>query len=116
MDRHPTRTTGQAALPRRRQKPRLAAHPMRRDQPAHPAQARPDPPGRGLGPGLTARGMSTAPLAGIQTTTRLLSAGTTTTLSTPEVRPNRRTDGLLGVLPAPTHPLFSALLGSVRGP
>jgi hypothetical protein len=26
---------------------------VRRDQPAHPAAARPDPPGRGLGPGLT---------------------------------------------------------------
>ena len=38
------------------QEQRLAAHPVRRDQPAHPAPARPDPPRRSLDPGLTATG------------------------------------------------------------
>ena len=37
LDRHPKRPPRQAPLPRRRQEQRLAAHPLRRDQPAHPA-------------------------------------------------------------------------------
>ena len=53
LDRHPERPPHQAPLHRHRQERRLAAHPVRRDQPAHPAQGRADPPGRGLGPGLT---------------------------------------------------------------
>ena len=52
--RHPERAPGQAALPRRDQEQRLAAHPRRRAQPAHPDPARADPPGRGLGAGLPA--------------------------------------------------------------
>ena len=48
------------------QQPRLAPHPMRRDQPAHPPQTRPDPPEWGLGPGLTDSSAS-SPLAGIRT-------------------------------------------------
>jgi len=51
-----THTPGPAPPPRRRQEQRLAAHPVRRDQPAHPAPARPDPPRRSLDPGLTATG------------------------------------------------------------
>jgi hypothetical protein len=50
---HLQRPPHQAPLPRRRQEQRLAAHPVRRDQPAHPAPARAHPPGRRLGPGLT---------------------------------------------------------------
>ena len=52
----PATATDPAPLPRHRQEQRLAAHPVRRDQPAHPAPARTDPPRRRLGPGLTAAG------------------------------------------------------------
>ena len=55
LDRHPQRTPHQAPLHRNRQERRLAAHPVRRDQPAHPAPPRPDPPRRSLDPGLTRR-------------------------------------------------------------
>jgi Transposase domain (DUF772) len=44
LDRYPERPPHQAPLPRHRQEQRPAAHPVRRDQPAHPAPARPDPP------------------------------------------------------------------------
>lgn len=54
LDRDPERAPGPAALHRRRQERRLAAHPMRRDQPADPAAARPDPLRRRLDPGLKA--------------------------------------------------------------
>ncbi len=53
LDRDPERPAGQAALHRHRQERCLAAHPLRRDQPADPAQGRPDALRRGLGPGLT---------------------------------------------------------------
>lgn len=49
----PATGPGPAPLPRRRQERRLAAHPVRRNQPADPAAARAGPPGRRLGAGLT---------------------------------------------------------------
>ena len=61
LDRHPTPATHHAALPRRRQKPRLATHPLRRAQPAYPHQTRPHPPGRSLGPDLTSHDTPTTP-------------------------------------------------------
>ena len=54
LDRHLQRPPDPAPLHRHRQEQRLAAHPVRRDQPAHPAPARADPPRRRLGAGLTA--------------------------------------------------------------
>jgi len=53
LDRHPERPPGPAPLHRYRKEQRLAANPVRRDQPAHPAPAQPDPPWRSLDPGLT---------------------------------------------------------------
>ena len=53
LDRHPERPPGQTALHRHSQERRLAAQPVCRDQPAHPAAARADPLRRRLGPGLT---------------------------------------------------------------
>ena len=55
LDRHPERPPGQTALHRDSQERRLAAQPVRRDQPAHPAAARADPLRRGLGAGLTSQ-------------------------------------------------------------
>ena len=56
LDRHPERAPDPAPLHRHRQEQRLAARPVRRYQPAHPAPARPYPPRRGLDPGLTTAG------------------------------------------------------------
>ena len=49
LDRHLQRPPGPPALHRHRQEQRLAAQPVRRDQPADPGQCRPDPPRRSLG-------------------------------------------------------------------
>ena len=61
LDRDPERAPGPAPLHRHRQERRLAAYPLRRTEPAHPPAARPDPPGRHLGPGLTEAPPSPAP-------------------------------------------------------
>ena len=53
LDREPERPPGPAPLHRHRQERRLAAQPVRRDQPAHLAAARADPLRRGLGAALT---------------------------------------------------------------
>ena len=53
LDRDPERPPGPPPLHRHRQERRLAAQPVRRDQPAHHAAARADPLRQGLGAGLT---------------------------------------------------------------
>ena len=63
LDRDPERPPGPAPLLRHRQERRLAAQPVRRDQPAHPATARADPPARGLGAGLTGQHPAPGPAA-----------------------------------------------------
>jgi Transposase DDE domain len=61
---HPERPPDQAPLHRHGQEQRLAAHPVRRAEPAHPGQRRPDPLRRGLGPGLTGPGSPSAGFSG----------------------------------------------------
>ena len=116
--RQPRRAAPQTPLPRHRPQQRLAQEPHRRPEPAQPHQPRPGPRERSMGTGLT----STASRHQARLQPALPSlpgwpqAGRATTSPARKGLAHCRTDGLVGALPAPDHPLFSGLGWRVRLP